>query len=66
MQDVNDNIDLDALFDMLNLGGISPGATCDVTLTTGISYSGVETVEVLDLSPLDVDFVLFDAPTDQS
>ena len=65
MQNTDDNIDLDALFDMLD---IVQGQTDASSLTTdkAPAQSGQSLHEVQDLSPLGADFFIIELPTDQS
>lgn len=66
MQNTDDNIDLDALFDMLNIvqgqsGGALPGTT---SKASALYEQGLDVVQ--DLPPLGSDFFIIDLPSDQS
>lgn len=63
MLDFEETIDLDALFDTLNLVVAQSGAPQAASVTPS---SSIETPEVQELSTLGVDLFLFDSPADQS
>ncbi len=66
MHNTNDNIDLDALFDMLNIVDTSAGkAAADVGKTFS-SQLDPNIHAVPDLSPLGTDYFTIDLPVDQS
>jgi len=65
MQNINDNIDLDALFDMLNIGSGPATKASDAPEKAFISHLDPTTHEVPDLSPLGTDYII-DLPVDQS
>ncbi len=66
MQNVNDNIDLDALFDMLNIVDGPAGKKPDAADKAFSSQLHPTTNEVPDSSPLGVDYFTVDLPVDQS
>ena len=63
MQNTDENIDLDALFDMLN---IVPDPASEVSSTPVASQPDPDVHELQDLSPLGTDFFIIDLPSDQS
>jgi hypothetical protein len=63
MQNIDENIDLDALFDSLSIGGSTTNKASDVAM---VSHPGAITAEIQELSALDCDLFLFDSPPDQS
>jgi hypothetical protein len=65
MQNTDDNIDLDALFDMLNIVQGQTDAS-SVTTNKAPAQSDQGLHEVQDLSPLGADFFIIDLPADQS
>ena len=65
MQNINDNIDLDALFDMLNIGSGTAAKPSEAEKAF-ISHLDPTTHEVPDLSPLGMDYFIIDLPIDQS
>ena len=66
MQNTDDNIDLDALFDMLNIVESRPEAPSDASAKSAIPQADQAAHDVQDLSSLGADFFAFDLPTDQS
>lgn len=67
MQNIfNDNVDLDALFDLLNLVGRSAAEAPDSAGSTPVSQLDTNSYQAPDLSPLEADFFIFDLPSDQS
>jgi len=66
MQNINDNIDLDALFDMLNIAD-RPDSTASATAEKKfVSQLDPNPHIVPDLSPLEDDYPIVDLPIDQS
>jgi len=63
MQTPDNNIDLDALFDTLNIGEGQSGKALNAA---AISWPTVKMEEIHELSTLDSDLFLFDTPADQS
>ncbi len=63
MQNIDENIDLDALFDSLSIVGSITSKAADVTI---VSHPGTITADIQELSALDGDLYLFDSPPDQS
>ena len=65
MQNPNDNIDLDALFDMLNIvqghSDVRPDAASVIS-----AQSDQGAYEIQDLSPIGADFFIMDPSSDQS
>jgi len=66
MQNIDENIDLDALFDMLNISDAPVGKESVLTDNATLSMQNVHTHEVAELSPLDHDLFTIDLPIDQS
>jgi hypothetical protein len=66
MQDMDEKIDLDALFDSLNIGEALPGGATEVSKDATVSLSKVKAAEIQELSSMDSDIFLFDIPADQS
>ncbi len=68
MQNIDENIDLDALFDMLNISEAPVGKDSVLPDKATLSMQNVHThqVEELSLSPLDHDLFTIDLPIDQS
>ncbi len=66
MQNIDENIDLDALFDMLNISDVPVGKESVLPDNSTLSMLNVHTHEVAELSPLDQDLFTIDTPTDQS
>ena len=66
MQSFDDNIDLDALFDMLNIGNEPAGKTADAAGKAFVSHLDPTTHQVQDLSPFEADHFIVDLPIDQS
>ncbi len=68
MLNFDDKIDLDALFDSLNIGEAHPvNETADSSQIGATSNSGVDAIEIHELSALDAAGLFqFDMPTDQS
>ncbi len=67
MQNIDENIDLDALFDQLSIGGApSSSRAADATKADIAPHLCGITAEVQELSSLGEDLFLFDTPPDQS
>jgi hypothetical protein len=66
MQNTDDNIDLDALFDMLNIAGTESGKDAVPEVQPGLPGSNISDHQVPELSPLDDDIFTIDLPIDQS
>ncbi len=66
MQNINDNIDLDALFDMLNIADRPDGKASAVADMKFVSQLDPNPHAVPDLSPLGDDYLIVDLPIDQS
>ncbi len=65
MQNPDDNIDLDALFDMLNIvQSQSDVRSSAASVMSAQPDQGV--YEMQDLSPIGADFIIIDLPSDQS
>ncbi len=66
MQNINDNIDLDALFDMLNIADGPDDRASAAAEKKFVSQLDPNSHAVPDLSPLGDDYLIVDLPTDQS
>jgi hypothetical protein len=66
MQYIDENIDLDALFDVLNIGESKPAKPEGAAKAAASSQPEVKTADIQQLLSLDGDLFLFDSPTDQS
>jgi hypothetical protein len=66
MQNFDDNIDLDALFDSLNIAAAPSDTASNAAMTLPASKPDVKEVEIQDISSLEGDLFLFDTPSDQS
>ena len=66
MLDFEENIDLDALFDSLNVDSTRAGVVADQSNKAILPDSGAENPEFQQLNHIEVDMFLFDNPTDQS
>ncbi len=66
MHNTNDNIDLDALFDMLNIVDRPAGKAAADTGKTFSSQLDPNIHTVPDLSPFGTDYFITDLPVDQS
>jgi len=66
MQNIDESIDLDALFDMLNISDAPVGKESVLPEKTTLSMQNVHTHEVAELSPLDQDMFTIDLLIDQS
>lgn len=65
MQNIDENIDLDALFDSLSTGEAPPSKAANITKLASASDLWA-TTETQELSSIDGDLFLFDTPPDQS
>jgi hypothetical protein len=65
MQNQNDNIDLDALFDMLNIVQGRPDVSPDAASVIS-AQADQAAYEIQDLSPIGADFFIMDLSSDQS
>jgi hypothetical protein len=66
MLDSVENIDLDALFDSLNVAGTGAVAGSDPSKKSVLPNSEVENLEFQQMCATDLDLFLFDNPTDHS
>jgi hypothetical protein len=63
---LDDNIDLDALFDSLNIDSGEPKENREIETTTTSFGSEIKSVDIHESSALDDDLFQFDNPVDQS